>query len=51
MYIINSLLTKYCQLFGYSSCTNLTVVDTFFLAAGGLLVILSLVRHQRPEFG
>ena len=39
---INSLLTKYCQIFGYSSCTNLTLVDTFFLAAVGLLMVLAI---------
>jgi hypothetical protein len=44
MYIFNSLLTKYCQLIGYSSCSNLTVLDTFFLAAVGALVAFAFVR-------
>jgi len=41
---INNLLTSYCKLFGFSSCTGLTVVETFFLAAVGALVAFAIVR-------
>ena len=44
MYVINNFLTWYCKLFGFSSCTGLTVVETFFLAAVGALVVFALIR-------
>jgi hypothetical protein len=44
MYIINNFLNGYCRLFGFSSCTGLTVVETFFLAAVGALIAFAIVR-------
>ena len=37
-----SLLTQYCQFFGYSSCRNLTAVDKFLLFAIGSIAVLAV---------
>jgi hypothetical protein len=42
MHTLNNLLTQYCQLFGYSSCRNLTALDIFLLTTIGMFVVLAL---------
>lgn len=37
---INALLTEYCRVFGYSSCSNLSLAEKSFLIAVGALVLL-----------
>ena len=43
MHTLNSLLNQYCQLFGYSSCSDLSSGEMFFVGAVGVLAILALV--------
>ena len=39
MDFINNLLTGYCQLFGYASCSDLDSVEILVLVAIAILVI------------
>ena len=34
------LLNQYCQLFGYSSCNNLRLIEKFLLSAVAVIVLL-----------
>ena len=50
MHTLNSLLTQYCQLFGYSSCSNLTALDVFLLATVGMFVLLAVATVLKRIF-
>ena len=50
MDIINNLLTDYCQLFGYSSCNNLGVVEILVLLAVAVFVAIVAFRLLRWIF-
>jgi hypothetical protein len=50
MNIINNLLTEYCQLFGYASCSNLSLVEILVLAAIAIFVIAVIFRLLRWIF-
>lgn len=47
MDIINSLLTRYCQLFGYASCSNLSWVEILVLLAIAIFAIAVIFRFLR----
>jgi hypothetical protein len=50
MHILYNLLTQYYQLFGYSSCRNLTAVDKFLLFAieGIAILIVAEILNGFP---
>ena len=50
MDIINSFLTRYCQLFGYASCNNLSRVEILVLLAIAIFVIAVVFRLLRWIF-
>ena len=41
------LLNQYCQLFGYSSCSNLETSDKILLIAVGVIVLIIIVGMLR----
>ncbi len=45
-----NLLTQYCQLFGYSSCSNLTALDIFLLSIIALFVVLAVATILKRAF-
>ena len=48
MQTLEGLLTKYCQIFGYSSCGGLSWMEISFLVAVGAFVFivgLSVIRR------
>lgn len=47
MITLNELATRYCQLFGYSSCSGLSWMETGVLVAVGALVLLVGFRLAR----
>jgi hypothetical protein len=47
---LNGLLTEYCRVFGYSSCSDLTMAETAFLIAVGALVIIIVATVFRRVF-
>ena len=40
MNTLHSLMTQYCQLFGYSSCNNLSLIEKFLLIAVVVVVFM-----------
>lgn len=50
MAIINSILTSYCQLFGYASCSNLSWVEILVLAAIAIVALAVIFRLLRWIF-
>lgn len=47
MNTLNDLLNQYCQLFGYSSCSNLSFAEMFFLGAVSVLAILAVATFLK----
>ena len=48
MYSIHELLTKYCQLLGYSSCNNLSLFNKvllFGVAAAAVIIVSAFLRR------
>lgn len=50
MNTLYNLLTQYCQLFGYSSCRNLTALDIFLLSVIALFVVLVVATVLKRVF-
>lgn len=50
MDIINNLLTRYCQLFGYASCSNLSWVEILVLLAISIFAMAVIFRLLRWIF-
>ena len=50
MHTLYSLLTQYCQLFGYSSCRNLTAVDIFLLFVIAVFVVVVIATVSKRIF-
>ena len=40
MNTLNRLMNQYCQLFGYSSCNNLSLIEKFLLSAVAVIVLM-----------
>ena len=46
----NGILTEYCRVFGYSSCSDPTMAETAFLIAVGVLVLIVVATVFRRVF-